>query len=208
MRILIATDAWHPQVNGVVRTLTSLARAAEKLGVTIEFLSPEGFPSVPRSDLSGIASGAAEPAQDRAAHRAGPAGRHSHRDGRHHRHHDPRLVPHPRPAVHDELHDAVSRIYFGALADPGALDLRRAAPLSWRRGRDHGGDAVADGGAERARISKTSACGRAASTPICSAPTAPSSSICRVRSSSASGGSRSRRISKRFFRSICRAPRS
>jgi glycosyltransferase involved in cell wall biosynthesis len=46
MRILIATDAWHPQVNGVVRTLTSLARAAEKLGVTIEFLSPEGFPSV------------------------------------------------------------------------------------------------------------------------------------------------------------------
>jgi len=46
MRILIATDAWHPQVNGVVRTLTSLARAAEKLGVVIEFLSPEGFPSV------------------------------------------------------------------------------------------------------------------------------------------------------------------
>ena len=37
MRILIATDAWHPQVNGVVRTLTSLARAAEKLGVTIVF---------------------------------------------------------------------------------------------------------------------------------------------------------------------------
>ena len=28
MRILIATDAWHPQVNGVVRTLTSLARSA------------------------------------------------------------------------------------------------------------------------------------------------------------------------------------
>ncbi len=46
MRILIATDAWHPQVNGVVRTLTSLARSAGKLGVTIEFLSPEGFPSL------------------------------------------------------------------------------------------------------------------------------------------------------------------
>ena len=27
MRVLIATDAWHPQVNGVVRTLTSLARS-------------------------------------------------------------------------------------------------------------------------------------------------------------------------------------
>jgi len=47
MRILIATDAWHPQVNGVVRTLTSLARAAANLGAEIEFLTPDGFPSVP-----------------------------------------------------------------------------------------------------------------------------------------------------------------
>jgi glycosyltransferase involved in cell wall biosynthesis len=45
MKVLVATDAWHPQVNGVVRTLGSLARAADKLGVKIEFLSPEGFPS-------------------------------------------------------------------------------------------------------------------------------------------------------------------
>jgi glycosyltransferase involved in cell wall biosynthesis len=45
MRILIATDAWHPQVNGVVRTLTSLARSAASLGAEIEFLTPEGFPS-------------------------------------------------------------------------------------------------------------------------------------------------------------------
>ena len=46
MRILIATDAWHPQVNGVVRTLTSLARSAATLGADIGFLTPEGFPSV------------------------------------------------------------------------------------------------------------------------------------------------------------------
>jgi glycosyltransferase involved in cell wall biosynthesis len=45
MRILIATDAWHPQVNGVVRTLTSLARSAAALGADIEFLTPDGFPS-------------------------------------------------------------------------------------------------------------------------------------------------------------------
>ncbi|MBV9566322.1 MAG: glycosyltransferase family 1 protein [Bradyrhizobium sp.] len=45
MRTLIATDAWHPQVNGVVRTLTSLARAAANLGTQIEFLTPDGFPS-------------------------------------------------------------------------------------------------------------------------------------------------------------------
>lgn len=46
MRILIATDAWHPQVNGVVRTLTSLARSAATLDADISFLTPEGFPSV------------------------------------------------------------------------------------------------------------------------------------------------------------------
>jgi glycosyltransferase involved in cell wall biosynthesis len=46
MRILVATDAWHPQVNGVVRTLTSLARSAAALGVEIDFLTPDGFPSL------------------------------------------------------------------------------------------------------------------------------------------------------------------
>lgn len=46
MRVLVATDAWHPQVNGVVRTLTSLAATARGLGVQIEFLTPEGFPQV------------------------------------------------------------------------------------------------------------------------------------------------------------------
>ncbi len=45
MRILVATDAWHPQVNGVVRSLQSLAAEARRLGTEIEFLTPEGFPS-------------------------------------------------------------------------------------------------------------------------------------------------------------------
>jgi 1,2-diacylglycerol 3-alpha-glucosyltransferase/glucuronosyltransferase len=45
MRILVATDAWHPQVNGVVRTLTSLAASASALGAEIDFLTPQGFPS-------------------------------------------------------------------------------------------------------------------------------------------------------------------
>ncbi len=45
MRILIATNAWPPQVNGAVRTLQALAANARKLGVEIEFLTPEGFRS-------------------------------------------------------------------------------------------------------------------------------------------------------------------
>ncbi len=43
MRILVATDAWHPQVNGVVRTLTMMADAAKAFGVEISFLTPESF---------------------------------------------------------------------------------------------------------------------------------------------------------------------
>jgi glycosyltransferase involved in cell wall biosynthesis len=46
MRILIATDAWQPQINGVVRTLNALAQAAAPLGATIVFLTPSQFPTV------------------------------------------------------------------------------------------------------------------------------------------------------------------
>ena len=54
MKVLVATDAWPPQVNGVVRTLKSLERAAAKLGVTIDFLSPDGFPSFPVPTYPGL----------------------------------------------------------------------------------------------------------------------------------------------------------
>lgn len=54
MRVLIATDAWAPQVNGVVRTLTSLARSAAALGVGIEFLSPDGFRTLPVPTYPGL----------------------------------------------------------------------------------------------------------------------------------------------------------
>jgi glycosyltransferase involved in cell wall biosynthesis len=43
MRILVATDAWHPQVNGVVRTLIMMAGAAKTLGVDVSFLTPQSF---------------------------------------------------------------------------------------------------------------------------------------------------------------------
>jgi glycosyltransferase involved in cell wall biosynthesis len=43
MRILVATDAWHPQVNGVVRTLTTTADSARALGAEVSFLTPESF---------------------------------------------------------------------------------------------------------------------------------------------------------------------
>jgi 1,2-diacylglycerol 3-alpha-glucosyltransferase/glucuronosyltransferase len=54
MRVLIATDAWHPQVNGVVRTLTSLAQTVRNLGVTIDFLTAEGMRSFPLPTYSSV----------------------------------------------------------------------------------------------------------------------------------------------------------
>ncbi len=46
MRILIATDAWRPQVNGVVRTLEQTAHALSSRGVEVEFLTPAQYPQV------------------------------------------------------------------------------------------------------------------------------------------------------------------
>src|SRR4030095_4692661 len=54
MKILIATDAWHPQVNGVVRTLTSLAKSAAALDADISFLTPDGFPSMALPTYPGL----------------------------------------------------------------------------------------------------------------------------------------------------------
>lgn len=47
MRVLIATDAWHPQVNGVVRSLEHLAQEAPAFGAEIAFLTPDAFHTVP-----------------------------------------------------------------------------------------------------------------------------------------------------------------
>lgn len=54
MRILIATDAWRPQVNGVVRTLTSLAASAAPLGADVKFLTFEGFRTVELPSYPGL----------------------------------------------------------------------------------------------------------------------------------------------------------
>jgi glycosyltransferase involved in cell wall biosynthesis len=47
MRILIATDAWYPQVNGVVRTLEETAKALRALGHQLLLLTPEGHITIP-----------------------------------------------------------------------------------------------------------------------------------------------------------------
>lgn len=47
MRIALVTDAWHPQVNGVVRTLDTVIAELRRRGHEIAVISPDLFRSVP-----------------------------------------------------------------------------------------------------------------------------------------------------------------
>jgi glycosyltransferase involved in cell wall biosynthesis len=46
-RILIVSDAWAPQVNGVVRTLATVAAELRGMGHTVEVVGPDRFRTVP-----------------------------------------------------------------------------------------------------------------------------------------------------------------
>jgi glycosyltransferase involved in cell wall biosynthesis len=47
MKIVIVTDAWEPQVNGVVRTLTQTRDHLIALGHQVEMITPEGHKTIP-----------------------------------------------------------------------------------------------------------------------------------------------------------------
>jgi glycosyltransferase involved in cell wall biosynthesis len=47
MKIVIVTDAWTPQVNGVVRTLKQTRKCLEQLGHEVHFITPELFKTIP-----------------------------------------------------------------------------------------------------------------------------------------------------------------
>ncbi|HOP19564.1 MAG TPA: glycosyltransferase family 1 protein, partial [Amphiplicatus sp.] len=47
LRIIIATDAWKPQLNGVVRTLDTLGEILSRFGNQVRYITPNEFKSVP-----------------------------------------------------------------------------------------------------------------------------------------------------------------
>jgi glycosyltransferase involved in cell wall biosynthesis len=67
MRILVATDAWEPQVNGVVRTLTRVVQELKSMGHVVEVISPDRFKTFPLPTYPEIkvALGVYEPVQER-----------------------------------------------------------------------------------------------------------------------------------------------
>lgn len=46
-RLVIVTDAWHPQVNGVVRSIENTNRELARMGVEVSMVTPERFASIP-----------------------------------------------------------------------------------------------------------------------------------------------------------------
>ena len=156
MKVLIATDAWKPQVNGVVATLGHLAEEAAGLGAEIEFVTPAEFrtvplPNYPEVRLSLLPPGAMERRLDAikpdAIHIAteGPIGSAMRR-----------LACRRGLAVHDELPYAISGVYRGAAAGAAAMErsfgVALAAGFSWPQRRGHGRDADIGRRAHRATI--------------------------------------------------------
>jgi hypothetical protein len=117
MQILIATDAWHPQVNGVVRTLAMTAEAAKAHHAEISFLTPQSFRTFAMPSYPGLRL--ALPYGAKVA----------------------RLIEDARP---DSIHiategpiglavrRALSGLYLGAAAGSRVLDLGHAAAFSSR----------------------------------------------------------------------------
>jgi len=46
VNIAIVSDAWHPQVNGVVRALSAIRAALSQMGHAVDVLSPDQFPTM------------------------------------------------------------------------------------------------------------------------------------------------------------------
>jgi glycosyltransferase involved in cell wall biosynthesis len=53
-RVLIVTDAWLPQVNGVVRTLTTVVDELRAMGHVVEVIAPDRFRTIPCPTYSDI----------------------------------------------------------------------------------------------------------------------------------------------------------
>ena len=122
MRLLVATDAWHPQVNGVVRSLEHDGGGGRVLGVRSGVPDARGVSArcrCPAIRRSGSPRGVSARSRDAAAGQPRPTST-SPRRGRS-AFCDVGALPGARAALHDELSHALSRIPRGPRARPGGL---------------------------------------------------------------------------------------
>ena len=131
MRVLVATDAWHPQVNGVVRTYERLAVEAPSLASRSIFLAPPPFRTLPCPTYPEIRLVACVTPRAIARHidEAKPDFIHIATEG-------PiglmtrRYCRKTQMAVHHELSHSLPRICLGAAADAGSTGATRCNAAS------------------------------------------------------------------------------
>ena len=137
----------HPDVAGAKR------REAWR---HVEFLTPEGFPSVPVPTYPGLRLALPSAARDREPHRARAARRHPHRDRRDDRHHGPRAIACSAGLPFTTSYTTRFPEYISArCADSGERGATRCCADFHAAGdRHHGLHAVADGGARPSAASR------------------------------------------------------
>ena len=62
-KILVVTDAWHPQLNGVVRCLEAVGAQLRAQGDDVDYLTPQGFRTLPLPTYPEIRLSLASPRQ-------------------------------------------------------------------------------------------------------------------------------------------------
>jgi len=137
MKIALITDAWQPQVNGVVTTLIELVRELEALGHRIEVIHPGLFKTRPCPGYAGIDL-AVSPKRGltekldafapEAIHIAteGPLGWAA------------QLLPQAQPGVYYYVPHKISRDFASSVKNPTVMGLRAFQVFSqtiiWRNG--------------------------------------------------------------------------
>ncbi len=198
MKIMIVTDAWEPQVNGVVRTLKNTTRELIALGHRVELLTPLEFKTIPCPTYPEIRLSLLPGRKLRAAHRRVRARRAAYRDRRPARHGRARLRDPSQAAVHDRVSHALSGICAGALRHSAGGDLQVSALVPQAvAGRD-GAHAGGQDRTSKNSASRTSCCGRAASISTFSIRWTRRCSTPRGRSFCTWDAWRSRKTSRRF----------
>ncbi len=208
MRILIVTDAWFPQTNGVVHTLAQTAAWLGRFGHEVRLITPQDFrtfpcPTYPEIRISvfpykqvakTIARFSRMPCTSRRKARWGW----------------PRAATasESQSEVHDFVSHAVPAVFEGAVSDSAVGVVCGAHVVSQRRRALHGEHEDRAGAARGARLQEARAlaawCGYGRSFVL----TTRRFSICRGRSLLMSGALLSRRTSMRFCACRGRDPRS
>ena len=168
--VLIVTDAWRPQINGVVRTLERLGEELTGRGVIVDMLTPCDFKTIPMPTYPDIRLALTTPSPDFAAHPRNPARPCPHRHRRPPRHIGAASLSGARNRLHHQLSHALSGISQRPPADPGSLELWLAAQISQFERRNAGRDCLARSRADRRAASIRSGRGTVGSTQNCIRP--------------------------------------